>query len=79
MDLKKSKDQLENITGIKVRGYRAPTFSITDWSFDILIEQGFEIKRPSIISVEINEMDGNFPLIQVGGETRLVIQGSLFL
>jgi len=45
----------------------------------IMIEQGFEIKRPSIISVEINEMDGNFPLIQVGGETRLVIQGSLFL
>ena len=42
LDIIKSKNQLEDITGIKVRGYRAPTFSITDWSLDILLELGFE-------------------------------------
>jgi len=50
LDIKKSKDQLENITGTKVRGYRAPTFSITDWAFNILIEQGFEYDSSLVLT-----------------------------
>lgn len=41
----KSKDILENITGLKVRGYRAASYSITKksfWALDILAEAGFE-------------------------------------
>jgi len=41
----KSKAILEDITGKKVRGYRAASYSITDkslWAFDTLIEAGFE-------------------------------------
>jgi len=41
----KSKAVLEDITGKKVRGYRAASYSITDkslWAFDTLIEAGFE-------------------------------------
>lgn len=41
----KSKQMLEDITGKKVRGYRAASYSITDaslWAFDILTEAGFE-------------------------------------
>jgi polysaccharide deacetylase family protein (PEP-CTERM system associated) len=41
----RSKAVLENITGKKVRGYRAASYSITDrslWAFDTLIEAGFE-------------------------------------
>lgn len=41
-DLLKSKDIIENISGTKVKGYRAPNFSITDWAIDILQEVGFE-------------------------------------
>ncbi len=44
-DLEKAKDILENITGVKVTGYRAPSYSITNkslWAFDILEEIGFE-------------------------------------
>jgi len=44
-DLKKAKDILENITGGKVVGYRAPSFSITKrsiWAFAILEDLGFE-------------------------------------
>jgi polysaccharide deacetylase family protein (PEP-CTERM system associated) len=33
---------LENLIGEKVIGYRAPNFSITDWSIDILISLGFK-------------------------------------
>lgn len=44
-DLKKSIDLIEDITGEKVRGFRAPSFSITRkslWALDILLEQGLQ-------------------------------------
>jgi polysaccharide deacetylase family protein (PEP-CTERM system associated) len=40
-DIKKSKDILENLTGNKIFGYRAPSFSISDRLIDILIDLGF--------------------------------------
>ena len=43
-DIRKSKAILENITGEKVLGYRAPSYSITEktlWALEILIEEGF--------------------------------------
>jgi polysaccharide deacetylase family protein (PEP-CTERM system associated) len=55
-DVRDSKRALEDITGVQVRGYRAPSFSIvpgTEWAFDVLLEEGFEydssvfpIRRP---------------------------------
>ncbi|RKY00311.1 polysaccharide deacetylase family protein [Candidatus Poribacteria bacterium] len=44
-DLVRSKEILEGISGCKVIGYRAPSFSITErtlWALDVLIEEGFE-------------------------------------
>ncbi len=44
-DTARAKDILEDITGIKIRGYRAPSYSITRkslWALDILEELGFE-------------------------------------
>lgn len=44
-DLRKSKNILEGIINTKVKGYRAPTFSIvkeTRWAYTILLEEGFE-------------------------------------
>jgi polysaccharide deacetylase family protein (PEP-CTERM system associated) len=40
-DLKRSKGVLEGITGEEVVGYRAPSFSITDWAIDSLMQLGF--------------------------------------
>ncbi|MFH1642293.1 MAG: XrtA system polysaccharide deacetylase [Nanoarchaeota archaeon] len=43
-DLKLSKKILEEVTGTKIIGYRAPNFSITNdslWALDILAELGF--------------------------------------
>ncbi len=40
-----SKAAVEGIVGRKVRGYRAPSFSIVpglEWAFDVLIEEGYE-------------------------------------
>jgi polysaccharide deacetylase family protein (PEP-CTERM system associated) len=43
-DIRKSKMLLEDICGTVIKGYRAPSYSITKeslWAFDILIEEGF--------------------------------------
>jgi polysaccharide deacetylase family protein (PEP-CTERM system associated) len=40
-DVLRSKHCLEHLTGKPVRGYRAPSFSITDWAVPILQEVGF--------------------------------------
>jgi len=45
-DLRRSRKLLEDVTGVRVRAYRAPSFSITRqslWALDILIEEGIEI------------------------------------
>ena len=44
-DLRRSRDVLEEIIGVPVTAYRAPSFSITEsssWAFEILVEEGFE-------------------------------------
>ena len=43
-DIRTSKKILEDIGGVAVRGYRAPTFSIGDsnlWAFDVLADEGY--------------------------------------
>ncbi len=42
-DVRRSKDELEQVTGVRVVGYRAPTFSVvrqTAWAIDVLGEAG---------------------------------------
>lgn len=41
-DVERSKSQLEDISNRPVRGYRAPSFSLTDWALPILRDVGFE-------------------------------------
>lgn len=41
-DLKSSKDIIENLISKKVKGFRAPVFSITDKTYYILSELGYE-------------------------------------
>lgn len=43
-DISKAKNILENICGVQVNGYRAPSYSIMTrslWALDILVEEGF--------------------------------------
>ncbi len=44
-DVTRAMEAIEKVSGVKVRGYRAPSFSITVdtfWAWDILSELGFE-------------------------------------
>jgi polysaccharide deacetylase family protein (PEP-CTERM system associated) len=43
-DIRRSKRTLEDITGAQVKGYRAPTFSISRdnrWAYDLLEQEGY--------------------------------------
>jgi polysaccharide deacetylase family protein (PEP-CTERM system associated) len=44
-DVRKAKNMLEDAGGRRVRGYRAPSYSITPrslWALDVLLEEGYE-------------------------------------
>jgi polysaccharide deacetylase family protein (PEP-CTERM system associated) len=44
-DVRRARQLLEDQTGVRVRGYRAPSYSITMrslWALDVLIEEGYE-------------------------------------
>ncbi len=45
----------------------------------IVIEQGYEMKRPGRIFVELDSVEGQGPSIRVGGNARLVFKGTLYL
>jgi polysaccharide deacetylase family protein (PEP-CTERM system associated) len=43
-DLRQARDVIENAAGVRVCGYRAPSFSITSdslWALDVLVEEGY--------------------------------------
>jgi trans-2,3-dihydro-3-hydroxyanthranilate isomerase len=42
-----------------------------------VVEQGFEMGRPSILHIEADKSNGNITGIRVGGQTVLVSKGEL--
>jgi polysaccharide deacetylase family protein (PEP-CTERM system associated) len=46
-DIERSLEVLEPLTDQPINGYRAPSFSITDWAADILADLGFEYDSSS--------------------------------
>jgi polysaccharide deacetylase family protein (PEP-CTERM system associated) len=60
-DILRSKGLLEDLTGMPVRGYRAPCFSITEWAITILQEAGFEYDSsmvPTMAHDRYGQLDG---------------------
>ena len=45
--------------------------------FDLRLEQGVEMGRPSVLRLEVSRVDGR-PVIHVGGQVRPVSKGALF-
>jgi len=50
-DIGDAKKILEDLTGKQVVGYRAPCFSITDWTIDILQEEGYTYDSSSFATI----------------------------
>jgi polysaccharide deacetylase family protein (PEP-CTERM system associated) len=70
-DLVRSKRLLEDLTGRPVTGYRAPSFSITDWSIDILQEEGFTYDSSAFPTVahdrygKLTGMEAGAPIVEL--------------
>lgn len=70
-DIDRSKKHLEDLTGRRVRGYRAPSFSITDWSIDILQSLGFDYDSSAFPTVahdrygKLTGMDAGHPVVEI--------------
>ena len=62
---------VEDTTGAKIRGYRAPSFSITDWAIDILQELGLSYDSSAFPTVAhdrygtLNGMDSGRPIVEI--------------
>jgi polysaccharide deacetylase family protein (PEP-CTERM system associated) len=69
-DIRKTKALLEDAAGVKVRGYRAPTFSIVDWAFEVLYEEGYEYDS-SLFPVTFHDRYGSLQDVKISGITLL--------
>lgn len=78
-DLERSVEVLERIVGVRPRGYRAPSFSVTSrsmWALDVMLETGIEYDSSIFpVSDSLYGVPGalRFPfVIHTAGERRLV-------
>jgi trans-2,3-dihydro-3-hydroxyanthranilate isomerase len=57
-------------------GTRAPE---RDGTLQWVIEQGFEMGRPSLLHLEVDKQDGEITAVRVGGSSVLVSEGTMEL
>jgi trans-2,3-dihydro-3-hydroxyanthranilate isomerase len=58
-------------------GYLAARESAASGKFSYTVEQGFEIKRPSILELEVDKADGEVTAVRVGGSAVMVSEGMM--
>jgi trans-2,3-dihydro-3-hydroxyanthranilate isomerase len=58
-------------------GYLGARESAASGKFSYVVEQGFEIKRPSIIELEVDKTSGEVSAVRVGGSAVMVSEGIL--
>jgi len=73
-DVLRSKQHLEDLTGKRVRGYRAPSFSITDWAIPILQELCFDYDS-SLVPTVAHDRYGRLSGIDAGKPVALLRDG----
>jgi polysaccharide deacetylase family protein (PEP-CTERM system associated) len=64
-DVKRGVGLLEATSGQKVRGYRAPSFSITDWALDVLKELGLDYDS-SAFPTAVHDRYGQLSAVEAG-------------
>ncbi|MEO7962849.1 MAG: PhzF family phenazine biosynthesis protein [Gemmatimonadaceae bacterium] len=60
-------------------GYLGTRDARTDGTLSWVVEQGYEMGRPSVLHVECDKRDGAITAVRVGGESVLVCEGTLSL
>jgi trans-2,3-dihydro-3-hydroxyanthranilate isomerase len=60
-------------------GYLGKRDARADGTLTWVVEQGFEMGRPSILHVEVDKRGGRITAVRVGGDSLLVMKGELFV
>jgi trans-2,3-dihydro-3-hydroxyanthranilate isomerase len=58
-------------------GYLGARVKETDGTFRWIVEQGFEMGRPSLLEIEVEKRDGRIDAIRVGGASVMVCRGEI--
>ena len=58
-------------------GYLSAREGAATAKLSYVVEQGFEIKRPSIIELEVDKADGEVTAVRVGGSAVMVSEGMM--
>jgi trans-2,3-dihydro-3-hydroxyanthranilate isomerase len=72
-------DPATGSAAVGLGGYLAARDPRADGTLRWVVEQGFEMGRPSILEVEVDKRRGEITAARVGGETVLVCEGSIRL
>jgi trans-2,3-dihydro-3-hydroxyanthranilate isomerase len=72
-------DPATGSAAVALGGYLAEHDARFDGTLRWVVEQGFEMGRPSILEVEADKKDGKVTATRVGGRTVLVCEGSMTL
>jgi len=64
---------------VALGGYLANRDPRTDGTLRWVVEQGFEMGRPSILEVEVDKKNGKTSAARVGGKTVIVCEGDMEL
>ena len=60
-------------------GYLAKRDQRSDCTLRWMVEQGFEMGRPSLLEVEVDKRAGSITAVRVGGNSVLVTKGEIYL
>ena len=72
-------DPATGSAAVGLGGYLAARDSRRDGTLRCVMEQGFEMGRPSILEVEADKQDGKITGVRVGGRTVMVCEGTFAL
>lgn len=64
---------------VALAGYLGARDAVRDGTLAWVVEQGFEMGRPSILHAECEKKDGAITAVRVGGETVMVSRGTMEL
>lgn len=73
-DVSRAKHHLEDLLGMPVHGYRAPSFSITDWAIPILQELGFSYDSSAVPTIA-HDRYGRLTGVDAGTPVTLLRDG----
>lgn len=72
-------DPATGSAAVALGGYLGARDRIADGTLHWVVEQGFEMGRPSLLHVEVDKADGRITAVRVGGSSVLVCEGFMDL